>query len=544
MNTNNDGKWYLVSSTGFNVTAHTASPNFNSKESALAYKEKFKHAQAVKSASVVFGKSNASGVVTPLRVNESLSESFDEGDQVVVVGDVFGNGKAGTIKMVAPSGYFSVVKFSDGTERSYQNSDLRIYDEDEDSIEESSKSNKWVKTHDAYKENDMNEGKTYKRGRDEDGDVARKKKEDEQRRDQRRARDDLGEGKTFKRNRDEDADSKKKEDEQRRQGRQQKHQEVSESSGAGVAYDVFLDGEQIDTVFFGKNYTEEEVKKSLVDHDGMDPAITVKAQSVEEGKTYKRGRDDDDADSKKKEDEQRRQQRKEKGVFESEEGKHIFIFSGESRFMSVKASGVFFSNGAHVVDVNDDGSGITEVTVECDDDTARIVGRRLEDMARGDEYGGYINASVNEGRKPKEPEGDDAMSMHDIKSAIANAKASLGNKNAFDPEYRRLRSELSHFEELLKKTAPYGRSLATESIMAEAAMEAGYYLLSASGEMVDGPFESAEQAAERKSYPDEVVSHFDGNAWLDEPVTEDEMEDDCECFEESAARLKHLAGLK
>lgn len=544
MNINNAGKWYLVSATGFNVTAHTTSPSFDSKDSAMAYKEKYKHSPAIKAAKVVFGKSDRTGAVTPSKVNETLVESVEEGDRVVVIGDVVGNGMKGTIKMVAPSGYFSVVKLDDGTERSYQNSHLQSYDDGDDDIDESTKTNKWVSTHDAYKENDMNEGKTYKRNRDEDGEVGRKKKEDEQRREQRRNRDDVVEGKTFKRNRDEDADSKKKDDEQRRQGRQQKHQEVSESSGAGVAYDVFLDGELIDTVFFGKNYTEEEVKTSLINHDGMDPAITVKAQSVEEGKTYKRGGDDDGADSKKKEDEQRRQQRKEKGVFESEEGKHIFIFSGESRFMSVKASGVFFSNGAHVVDVNDDGSGITEVTVECDDDTARIVGRRLEDMARGDEYGGYLNASVNEGRKPKEPEGDDAMTMHDIKSAIANTKASLGNKNAFDPEYRRLRSELSHFEELLKKTAPYGRTLATESMIAEASMEAGYYLLSASGEMVDGPFESAEQAAERKSYPDEVVSHFDGNAWLDEAVTEDEMEDDCECFDESAARLKRLAGMR
>lgn len=43
------------------------------------------------------------------------------------------------------------------------------------------------------------------------------------------------------------------------------------------AFDVYLNGKKIDTVFYGNVYPEtpEEVKRSLVEHDGYDPAITV-----------------------------------------------------------------------------------------------------------------------------------------------------------------------------------------------------------------------------------------------------------------------------
>ena len=40
-------------------------------------------------------------------------------------------------------------------------------------------------------------------------------------------------------------------------------------------YDVYLGYKHIDTVFFDKSLTAQEVKTSLVNHDGYDPAITV-----------------------------------------------------------------------------------------------------------------------------------------------------------------------------------------------------------------------------------------------------------------------------
>ena len=41
------------------------------------------------------------------------------------------------------------------------------------------------------------------------------------------------------------------------------------------AYIVYLNGKKIDTVF-AKGYDVEEMKKSLIEHDGYDPAIKVK----------------------------------------------------------------------------------------------------------------------------------------------------------------------------------------------------------------------------------------------------------------------------
>ena len=40
------------------------------------------------------------------------------------------------------------------------------------------------------------------------------------------------------------------------------------------AYDVFLNGKLIDTVWF-TGYTAEEARKSLIEHDGYDPRILV-----------------------------------------------------------------------------------------------------------------------------------------------------------------------------------------------------------------------------------------------------------------------------
>lgn len=44
------------------------------------------------------------------------------------------------------------------------------------------------------------------------------------------------------------------------------------------AFDVFLDGEEIDTVFYSKRdkITEGEVRDALVSHDGYSPSIIVK----------------------------------------------------------------------------------------------------------------------------------------------------------------------------------------------------------------------------------------------------------------------------
>lgn len=50
---------------------------------------------------------------------------------------------------------------------------------------------------------------------------------------------------------------------------------------AHQAYRVYLHGKQIDTVFYTPNKTEtiaeatEDVRRSLINHDGYDPAIRV-----------------------------------------------------------------------------------------------------------------------------------------------------------------------------------------------------------------------------------------------------------------------------
>ena len=45
--------------------------------------------------------------------------------------------------------------------------------------------------------------------------------------------------------------------------------------GSGVAYNVYLRGKHIDTVFQSGASTVDEVKRSLINHDGYDPAIRV-----------------------------------------------------------------------------------------------------------------------------------------------------------------------------------------------------------------------------------------------------------------------------
>lgn len=47
-----------------------------------------------------------------------------------------------------------------------------------------------------------------------------------------------------------------------------------------VAYDVYLHGELIDTVFYQPSYSIGEIRDSLVNHDGYDPEIVVKKERV------------------------------------------------------------------------------------------------------------------------------------------------------------------------------------------------------------------------------------------------------------------------
>ncbi len=51
-----------------------------------------------------------------------------------------------------------------------------------------------------------------------------------------------------------------------------KHPDANPSQG----WDVFLRGKKIDTVFYSGKNTAADIKRSLVDHDGYDPAITVR----------------------------------------------------------------------------------------------------------------------------------------------------------------------------------------------------------------------------------------------------------------------------
>jgi hypothetical protein len=42
------------------------------------------------------------------------------------------------------------------------------------------------------------------------------------------------------------------------------------------AWDVFLNGKWLDTVFFDKGCDKDYVLRALVGHDGYDPCITVR----------------------------------------------------------------------------------------------------------------------------------------------------------------------------------------------------------------------------------------------------------------------------
>lgn len=48
------------------------------------------------------------------------------------------------------------------------------------------------------------------------------------------------------------------------------------SGGAHQAWSVYLHGRLIDTVFFTPSCDADYVRRSLIDHDGYNPAITVR----------------------------------------------------------------------------------------------------------------------------------------------------------------------------------------------------------------------------------------------------------------------------
>jgi hypothetical protein len=59
---------------------------------------------------------------------------------------------------------------------------------------------------------------------------------------------------------------------------------ISMLTEGSTAYDVYLNGELIDTVFQSDPSDAEEVKKSLINHDGYDSGIVVKkARRKKEG---------------------------------------------------------------------------------------------------------------------------------------------------------------------------------------------------------------------------------------------------------------------
>ncbi len=46
------------------------------------------------------------------------------------------------------------------------------------------------------------------------------------------------------------------------------------------SFDVTLNGKWMDTVFYDSDISAEEVKKSLIEHDGYNPGIVVRRRNV------------------------------------------------------------------------------------------------------------------------------------------------------------------------------------------------------------------------------------------------------------------------
>jgi hypothetical protein len=57
---------------------------------------------------------------------------------------------------------------------------------------------------------------------------------------------------------------------------------MTKKSPLTIAYNVFLRGKKIDTVWFSM-HTAEEVRKSLINHDGYNPEIVVSSEKYYRG---------------------------------------------------------------------------------------------------------------------------------------------------------------------------------------------------------------------------------------------------------------------
>ncbi|WP_374335438.1 hypothetical protein [Methyloversatilis sp.] len=53
---------------------------------------------------------------------------------------------------------------------------------------------------------------------------------------------------------------------------------MSEQKARMTAWAVFLNGKQIDTVFYLPEITAQEVREGLINHDGYDPQIVVRKE--------------------------------------------------------------------------------------------------------------------------------------------------------------------------------------------------------------------------------------------------------------------------
>jgi hypothetical protein len=79
--------WYIVGSTGVNMTSHTSKPSFPDAAAAHAYIKTFSHAPGFKSAKVVFGTSDKHGFITPVDASSYLGEGADKIDWNMGKGD-------------------------------------------------------------------------------------------------------------------------------------------------------------------------------------------------------------------------------------------------------------------------------------------------------------------------------------------------------------------------------------------------------------------------------------------------------------------------
>jgi hypothetical protein len=180
----------------------------------------------------------------------------------------------------------------------------------------------------------VEEGKSFKRNKDDD--VDQKKKDDKQRRDSRddKKNQPVEEGKSFKRNKDDNADQKKKDDQQRRGDRKREPVEESRDIKKG-AFHKWLGKSEDDKI------TQADIDKGLRSNDAHVRKMAQFAKNmeesveVEEGKSFKRNKDGD-VDQKKKDDKQRRDNRDNKKNQPVEEGKSFKRNDDDSKSKKAK----------------------------------------------------------------------------------------------------------------------------------------------------------------------------------------------------------------